>query len=58
MKGKKDIALDIVNRLIDNGLINLEYDIKDFSLGKEECANLIVSQVLSNFIIVEGTVIE
>ena len=57
-RNKKEIALDIIHRLLDNGMINLEYGQEDFEIGKEECADLIVEQVLSNFTIAEGRLIE
>ena len=57
-RNKKEIALDIIQRLLDNGMINLEYGQEDFEIGKEECADLIVEQVLSNFTIAEGRLIE
>lgn len=57
-RNKKDIALDIIDRLLDNGMINLEYGRDDWEKGKEECAQLIVDYVLSNFTIAEGRTIE
>lgn len=57
-RNKKDMALDIIDRLLDNGMIKLEYGTADWSKGKEECADLIVEQVLSYYTISEGKVIE
>lgn len=57
-RNKKEMALDIIDRLLDNGMITLEYGTDDMERGREECADLIVNYVLNNFTIVEGKAIE
>lgn len=55
---KKDIATDIIERLLSEGMITLEYNNEDWEKGKEECAKLIVDSVLSYLAIADGRVIE
>lgn len=54
---KDQLASDIVNDLLDNGMIALEYGSEFYDQGKQEVIEEI-KQILNGYVIVDGSVVE
>lgn len=50
---KRDLATEILDHLLDNGMINLEYGQEFWREGKVECIKAITDR-LSDYVIVQG----
>lgn len=50
---KSDISREIIEKLLDNGLVSLEFSDRDYLVGVNECADKIKS-VLDNYMIIQG----
>ena len=54
---KKDLAEQILNDLLNNELIALEYGQEDYEIGKQDCINVIEDR-LKDYIIISGNTLE
>lgn len=54
---KIDLAAEILEDLLDNGMITLEYGSDLWEVGKQDCINAITKK-LENYVIVEGREVE
>lgn len=54
---KVDLASDILDSLLDNGMITLDYGSEFYEQGKQDCINEI-KRKLDDYVIVYGSMIE
>ena len=54
---KLDLAADILEDLLNNGMINLEYGQVFWEEGKQECIKAIKDK-LDRYVIIEGKVVD